>query len=87
MSEKVYSVVLTESGAQQLQDVLALWLRKNKTGYYVNCKGADNSGMYFVMRLPIELPSGVNDIMEVQIRHDFVKCVLHAEDVKQFGFV
>lgn len=84
---KVYAVVLFETAAEELGSLVAIWLKRSEMGSYLYAKKVDPDGPYFHMVLVNTDPDGMDQEMELQIPHAFVKAILHAADKRALGFL
>ena len=86
-SSKVYAVVLFDQAAEELGQLVTLWLKRSAIGCYIYAKKIDPNGHYFHMWLEDAAPDGSTLEMELQLPHQFVKAVFYAADVKRIGFL
>lgn len=84
---KVYAVVLFDQAAEELGQLIALWLKRSDFGCYIYAKRIDPNGPYFHMWLDHVAPDGSTIETELQLPHHFLKAVFYAADVKRVGFV
>jgi len=83
---KMYAVILTEDGANQLSPVMHSMLRKSDNVSYFNSPRIDPAGAYFHLVLRQKISEGEEIDIELQIPHWAVLAVLYSADLKRMGF-
>lgn len=86
-ASKNYSVVLYEAAAEELDPIVATWIKRGDMGSYILATKIDPNGPYFHLWLENTWPDATKSELELQLPHQFIKAVLYAADIKRLGFL
>ena len=84
---KVYGVLLTDLGWNDLEVALKGYYSEGPDGKYIYCKNVHPDGHYFVMEAACKNPNGETFEAEISIPHHYIKFVVSASEKKQIGFM
>lgn len=83
---KVFGVLFTEEGLNELGPALKDYLSEGPIGKYLYCKEANFDGNYFHVVAECSNSDGSKFEADIYIPHRFVKIVVAATDHKRIGF-
>lgn len=83
---KVYGVLLTELGWNDLEYALRGYYREGDGGKYIYCSKVEPDGPFFVMHASRTNDDGSKFDAEISIPHHYVKFVICGAEEKQLGF-
>ena len=86
-TKKVFGVLLTEYGWNDLDEPLKPYTSEGKIGKYIYCKKVHPDGPYFVMVATCTNPDGGEFEAEISIPHRYVRCFVSASEKESIGFL
>jgi len=84
---KIYGVLLTNQGWQDLEQGLKPYYSEGPIGKYIYCSNVRPDGPYFVMEAIVKNSDGSDFNAEILIPHHYVKLVISASEKSQIGFI
>lgn len=86
MSRGRTGVLLFDDAAELIKEPLALYIRHNSFGYYLNCVSVDASGQMFSMLVEPNGADGTEQPAEIQIPYSYVRLTMKSTSTQPFGF-
>jgi hypothetical protein len=86
-SKRVYGVLFTEAGLEQLEPALKVYLSEGPIGKYLYCKEANPDRNYFYFVVERTNSDGSTFEAEFFVPHHFIKLVMAGTERKHIGFV
>lgn len=84
--ERVWGVLFTDAGLNELGDALAPYLSKGSIGSYLYCKKVEMTQPFFHMVADYQNPDGPDFEAEIYVPYHYIKCVVAGTDKKKIGF-
>jgi hypothetical protein len=84
---KVFGVLLTDEGWNDLAGVIDPYASEGPIGKYIYCQNIYPDGSYFVMLTTCKNQDSSSFDAEISIPHQYVKFFVSASDKSQIGFM
>ena len=85
--KKIYGVLLTDQGWQDLESPLKSYTSEGSDGKYIYCSSVELGGPFFVMVASCENLDGSTFEAELSIPHHYVKFIIFTAEKSQIGFM
>ena len=86
-AKRVWGIVLTENGFNDLKDVLKHFVREGNTVQYILCKHVDMDYPYVHAIADVEKTDGSTFEAEIYVPHHHIRLVGSGTEKKQIGFI
>ena len=85
--KRVWGVLFTDAGLNDLGEALEPYLRKGPIGPYLYCKQVEMTQPFFRMVADYQDPAGPDFEAEIYVPYHYIKCVVAGTDRKKIGFM
>jgi hypothetical protein len=83
---RVWGVLFTDAGLDDLKDALKPYLREGLIGPYLYCKQVDMGNPYLRMIADYHNEDGSTFETEIYVPHHYIKFIVAGSENKQIGF-